>query len=538
MRKTNFSLAALAALPLALALAFSPLFGAPGGTKVARPKAADTAKQEARAAADSSDKEAAADAKAKANAKAAGTDSASKPIVEFKLDTKAIDRSNKEHLTSFADTLAKVTPAVVSIRTAQTVRINPRGLSIEDFLREFHGIPGQQRRNPRSESAAPREEKRPTGLGSGTIIHPDGYILTNRHVVSDSEGDPAEEITVELADKRKFTAKVVGADQKTDIAVIKIDATHLPTAKLADSSGLRVGDIVFAVGNPLGVGMSVSQGIVSALAREVGILRNEQGYESFIQTDASINPGNSGGPLVDADGRVIGVNTAIASPVRASIGIGFAVPSALAVDIISSLVNKGGVSRGYLGVEITDISSELAEYLGLATPKGAFVSHVEEGSPADKAGIKTEDAITAINGETVESSSSLRYLISKLKPGQKAKVEIFRDGKKKTLTVAVGNQRTEETNTALQDVFGAMEFAPLNKETRARYKIPESIEEGVVVTQAGQSGRFLPEGAVILAANRKKVSTPAELADALKLKGKLNVLRVYAHGGERTLTIR
>ncbi|MDR3228626.1 MAG: Do family serine endopeptidase [Puniceicoccales bacterium] len=496
--KTSIIAGGATAAALALALAFAPVFAAPP-KKPAEPK---------------------------------------KPTVEFKLDATPLDRSNKLKLSSYADVLDKVTPAVVSIRTTRTVQASNRrqGQSLEDLLREFHG--GAPRRNVPAPGPG-GEQRVPAGLGSGTIVHPDGYILTNRHVVSTPNGEPAEEITVELSDKRKFTAKVVGADPKTDIAVIKIEDKNvgkLPIAKIADSSALRVGDIVFAVGNPLGVGMSVSQGIVSALAREIGILRSEGGLESFIQTDASINPGNSGGPLVDTEGRVIGVNTAIASPTRSSIGLGFAVPSNLAVDVVTSLVNKGSVSRGYFGVEIMDVTAEIARALGLPSAKGAFVARVEEKSPAEKGGLKDGDTITAINGEAVESPSSLRLLISKLKPNQTAKVEVWRDNKKVTLSITAGSQQTGES---LKAIFGQIELAELSRELRDQHNVPEFVKKGIVVVRnPDESGstnlsRFLRPGAVIVKVNRKAVTTTAELTEAVK-KGEWNLIQVYSRGAFRT----
>lgn len=439
----------------------------------------------------------------------------SKEMVAFPMEPTPVDRSNKEKLNSYADTLAKVTPAVVSIHTAQTVLYRRNSLWHSELV----------------------EKKIPTGLGSGTIIHSDGYILTNRHVISNNEGKAAEEITVELSDKRKFTAKVIGSDPKTDVAIIKIEEKNLPVAKIADSAALRVGDIVFAVGNPLGVGMSVSQGIVSALGREVGILSREGGLENFIQTDASINPGNSGGPLVDAEGRVVGMNTLIVSPTRGSIGIGFAVPSNLAVGIVSSLVNHGTVTRGYLGVAGQDITPQLAESLGLPAPWGALVSEVVPDSPADKGGVKAEDTVVAINGEKVENWSALRYLTSQLKPDSKARVEIYRDGKKKTLTVVVGG--TKKSEIEAQKLFGNVKFQELNKELRGHFEIPNSLKNGVVLTDIKPDSVFaeqVPEGTVILTVNGKVVSTPEELYDAVDAS-KVNRLRVWARGRIFLLTV-
>lgn len=338
-------------------------------------------------------------------------------LVEFPVEARPVDRAGRVTPTSYADTLERVTPAVVSIRTAQMVHVvRRRGVFLEDVY----------------------PEKLQTGLGSGTIIHADGYILTNRHVISTQNGRPAGEITVETADRRTFTARVIGSDPRTDIALIKIDGENLPVARLANSDVLRVGDIVFAIGNPMGVGISVSSGIVSALGRDIGILRRQDRLEHFIQTDASINPGNSGGPLVDAEGRVIGVNTAIISRTGGSVGIGFAVPSNLAVNIITSLVNKGAIEQGYIGVVPHDVTPQLARELKLPAVRGALVIHVGEGTPAERAGLREEDTITAVNGNAVDSSSGLRLQVSRLKPGDVAELEIYREGKRQVLRLTVG----------------------------------------------------------------------------------------------------
>jgi serine protease Do/serine protease DegQ len=386
------------------------------------------------------------------------------------------------------------------------------------MIREYYGAPSS------------RLEKR-TGLGSGTIIHADGYILTNRHVISDETGAPAGEITVELSDKREFSAKVIGSDPSTDIAIIKIDGEKLPVAKVADSDALRVGDIVFAIGNPMGVGMTVTSGIVSALGRKVGIL-GEGGIESFIQTDASINQGNSGGPLVDADGRVVGVNTAIASSTGGSIGIGFAVPSNFAVSIVENLVNNGTVARGYFGVAGKDVTPPLAEKLRLPTPQGALITHVEDSSPAGKGGVKVDDTIVSINNDPVESWETLRYLTSKLKAGEKAQVEIYRNGKKQTLTVVTG------LRAGLFE--GHEKLDALSDDLRKQYNIPTFVRAGVVITKISPNSIFsgeVPEGTVVLSVNGAATRTPEDVTKALR-KGKENRLRVFT--GERIfmLTVR
>jgi serine protease Do/serine protease DegQ len=456
----------------------------------------------------------------------ADKEESNKASVEFKMETTAIDRSNKDKLSSYADTIEKVTPAVVSVRTAQMVRMMPRGgMTAEDLFRRIHGLP------PRGqENSQPIEKRQELGLGSGTIIHPDGYILTNRHVISEPSGGMAEEISVELTDGREFTAKVIGSDPQTDVAIIKIDGKNLPVAKIADSDNLRVGDVVFAIGNPLGVGMTVTSGIVSALGRKVGIL-GPQGMESFIQTDASINRGNSGGPLVDADGRVVGMNTVIVSPTGTNIGIGFAVPSNLAVDIISSLANEGEVVRGFLGVQGQDVTKQLAEALGLPTPKGAILSIVAEGSPADKGGLKVEDVVMSIDGKTVESWSAFQYLAKRLKPGEKAKVVVYRDGKELNLTVEVGVQST------LFD--GKVDLRMLSDDLRKTYGIPKQID-GVIITDIANTSELygsIPKGTVILSVNGQAVKT-AEDVNRLMKKDRQNTLRVYVNGRVLFLTIK
>ena len=277
---------------------------------------------------------------------------------------------------TFAPVVTKVAPSVVSINTSKTVRI-PRG------LRDFFGMPGP---------GAGRERER--GLGSGVIVSEDGYILTNRHVI-----DAADEIVVHLADQKEYKAKKIGADPGTDVAVLKIDAKGLPVLPFADSDKARVGDVVLAVGNPFGLTQTVTMGIVSGLGRGgMGIVD----YENFIQTDASINPGNSGGALVDMSGRLLGINTAIFSRTGGNQGIGFAVPSNLAQEVLKSIRETGRVIRGYLGTVIQPVTPELASAFNLKEATGALVSDVSPGSPADKAGIQHGDVITTLDGKKVE----------------------------------------------------------------------------------------------------------------------------------------
>ncbi|MDR2513227.1 MAG: trypsin-like peptidase domain-containing protein [Puniceicoccales bacterium] len=430
-----------------------------------------------------------------------------KANVEFPMEIAALDHSNTGRVTSYADTLSKITPAVVSIRTTRERKTFTR----DELLQRRRLYPDKME-----------------GLGSGTIIHADGYVLTNNHVVS-NKGREKDAFTmgiiVELADGRQFNAKVVGSDPNTDVAILKIEGKKLPVARLADSSTLRIGDVVFAIGNPLGVGMSVTSGIVSALSRQVGILSEQGGAEHFIQTDAAINPGNSGGPLVDTDGRVVGINTAISTPNGGNIGIGFAVPTSLAVDIVTSLVNQGSVSRSYFGIEGEDITLSLAEALKLPSPKGVLINRVEEGGPADKAGLKVEDTLVAVNKIPVEKFSSLLYLAAKLKPSEKVIVEFYRDGKKESLPLVMGGnewRRLLENN---------LEVSELTDELRNAHNIPtRTVPRGVVVIRLPQDSPFaekgIAPGMVIISVNKTVVTTPEELGKTL-IPGRTNLILLY-----------
>ena len=405
-----------------------------------------------------------------------------KPAV--RVDSTPVGDGGKAGLVmSYADVLEPAQKAVVSVYSTKIIK---ERIMINPFFRQFFGnVPDQER------------ESKQEGLGSGVIVTPDGYILTNNHVV---EG--ADELKVTLADDRDFIAKVIGSDPKTDIAVLKIDAKDLPTITLADSGKLRVGDVVFAVGNPLGVGQTVTMGIVSATGRsKLGLLENVSGYEDFIQTDAAINMGNSGGALVDARGRLVGINSAILSPSRGNIGIGFAIPVNLASFIMNSLVESGAVARGYLGVTSDTVTPDVAEQLGLAkSTRGVVITDIDPDSPAEKAGLKRTDVILAINHHPISTWEELRLLVSQIVPESKAALKIVRDGRERTVDVTLGKV-VDNPNELLTGV----DVMPLTPEVRRRLGIQDTRITGLVITSVADDSPFrdrLAPSMVILEVNR------------------------------------
>jgi Do/DeqQ family serine protease len=432
---------------------------------------------------------------------------------------------------SYAGVVDQVTPAVVTIRMERRVRNVSQ--DVPDELRDFFGDQFGFGRRGRQQP-----ERREGGLGSGVVVRPDGYILTNNHVV-----DHADQLRVELSDGRSFKAKVVGTDAATDLAVVKIEGTKLPTLPLGDSDAVRVGDVVLAVGNPLGVGQTVTMGIVSAKGRATEGGNNS--YEDFIQTDAPINQGNSGGPLVNTRGELVGINSQILSPSGGNIGIGFAIPANMAKNVMTQLIDHGQVHRGMIGVTIQPVTSDIASSLGLSQASGALVNSVQPGSPADKAGIRRGDVITSVNGAAVKDSNGLRNNVAQMAPGSTAKMTIVRDGKEKTVDVTLAERQA--TGSAGEEgsagsggsgTFG-MGVEPLTRDRAQELGIPTT--SGVLVSEVQPGGRAadagLRAGDVISEVDRKPVNSPDALRAALKDGTKPALLLVHRGGATVYLTI-
>ncbi len=489
----------------------------------------------------------------KATTAAAKTDAAQVEVDDKAPDSKGNGSKFGNRLT-FAPVVQKVTPAVVQVYTttkAHPAVMNGRGngngsADMEDLLRRFFGDqfqpgPGGQGQGQGNRPNRNFNVPRQMGAGSGVIVTKDGYILTNNHVV-----DGADEVKVTLQDAREFTAKVIGRDPKTDVAVIKIEAKNLPAVALADSDKVQVGDVVLAIGNPFGLGQTVTTGIVSAKGRAGGIGLD---YEDFIQTDAAINPGNSGGALVDSDGRLIGINTAILSRSGGNQGIGFAIPVNLAHDVMDNLVKDGHVTRGYLGVMIQDINPALAKEFKLKNNQGALVGDVTANSPASRAGIETGDVILEFNGKPVTDSRHLKLEVARTHPGDKVSVKLIRDGVNKTFDVAVKelpgseNLAKNDTSRNAEDTgtLNGVGVGDLDKQARQQFKVPEAVK-GVVVTEvqpdspSAEAG--LQPGDVIQEINRHSVKSAEEAVKMTeKTDDKVTLLRVWRNGGSRFVVV-
>jgi len=438
-------------------------------------------------------------------------------------DIEVLERQNQAY-----ERIAKaVTPAIVAIQSTQVTKVQQSPIMNDPFFRQFFGNMFPQ---------IPREQ-RERALGSGVIVSPDGYIVTNNHVVA-----KAAEIEVTLSDKRKFKGKVVGADPSTDVAVVKIEGSNLPTAPFGNSDQLKVGDTVMAFGNPFGQYFTVTRGSVSALGRSAGRIEDIQ---NFIQTDAAINPGNSGGALVNVHGQVVGINTAILSGNSGpggeggSVGIGFAIPSNMAKDVMEDLIKTGKVSRGYLGVSIRDLDEDLAKQFKIPDTAGALAEDVTAGGPADKAGLKTGDVIRKLNGQAIDDASQLTLRVTKLSPGATATLDIVRDGQPMTIKVPLG-ERPSDINSARsgggaiqQGTLRGIAVQNISSSLRDEAGIPPNVT-GVVIVQidpnspAGQNG--LQQGDVIESINRKPVRNVGDFNKlAAEAKGQ-TLLRVNRQG--------
>jgi Do/DeqQ family serine protease len=440
---------------------------------------------------------------------------------------------------SYADIVKMAAPAVVTIRTEGRPRVSPTGFDgpgDEDLLRRFFGEQFRPGVQPRQR--APRQQR---GLGSGVIVSSDGYILTNAHVVAD-----ATNILVDLTDTRTIKAKLVGSDRPSDLALLKVEVDNLKPLALGNSDGVQVGDVVLAIGNPLGIGQTVTMGIVSAKGRSTAV--GDGSYEDFLQTDAPINHGNSGGALVNTKGELVGINSQIISTSEGNIGIGFAIPANMARHVMDELRTEGRVRRAQLGVTVQPVTSDMAESLGIQQAGGAIVSKVEPGSAADRAGLKRGDVIKSFNGRAVQDTNTLRNRVAETAPGSSATVVVVRDGSEKEMSLkldeAVASKRAQRDGGSESADHAALgvSVAPVTAELAERAGISKDVT-GLLVQDVDPEGRAAAAGIqpndVIQEVNRKAVRNVDDLRAAVKSANDRPVLLlVNREGKDLFVTVR
>ncbi len=450
------------------------------------------------------------------------------------VDDTAVERGGS-FASSFAPVIKKAAPSVVTIFASRTVKKSAHPFFDNPLFREYFGDPQQPRSNRRQKEEA---------LGSGVIVSQDGYILTSNHVV---EG--ADDIRIQTPAGKEFVAKIVGTDPPTDTAVLKVEGSDFPGITLANSDKLEVGDVVLAIGNPFGIGQTVTMGIISAVGRgELGIVD----YEDFIQTDASINMGNSGGALIDAQGRLIGINTAILSRSGGNQGVGFAIPINMGRSVMDRLVTDGRVTRGFLGIGLQPLSPELAERLDLKDQEGALVAGVQDGFPAAEAGIKPGDLITEFNGKKVIDHRQLRLMVSQTPPKSKVNLKLLRNGKAKSLQVTLAELPSERTlsgmlrkggepGPASNETLDGVEVGEIDGKSRRQFSIPGHVRGALVMnvepnSNAAEAG--LRAGDVILEIERKPVTNADDAVElSNSFKGSKILLRVWSRGSTKYLFV-
>jgi serine protease Do len=438
-------------------------------------------------------------------------------------------------LPDFTDLVEQVGPSVVNIRTIEKVAARAGAGGTDEEMLEFFKrfglpMPNVPRQAPRPNRPQPQEEEQPRGVGSGFILTSDGLIMTNAHVV---EG--ADEVIVTLTDKREFKAKLIGADKRSDVALVKIDAAGLPAVKVGDVSRLKVGEWVMAIGSPFGLENTVTAGIVSAKQRDTG------DYLPFIQTDVAINPGNSGGPLINMRGEVVGINSQIYSRSGGSMGISFAIPMDEAVRVSEQLRVSGRVSRGRIGVQIDQVTKEVAEAIGLGKAQGALVRAVEPGAPADKAGVEAGDIIVKFEGKAVEKSSDLPRMVGSTKPGTRSALTVFRRGSYKDLSVTIAeieadkparkaNEPEEKPKTSSAGQALGMSVSDLTEAQKKDLKLKGGVRVDAVADGAARAG--LREGDVLVAIANSEINTVKEFEAAVAKLDKSKPVNVLFRRGE------